>query len=382
NHWNLISEDIKNMKRLGLNSYRFSVEWAKIQPSPEKWDKDVLNHYKNLVKQLKDNGIEPLVTLHHFTLPNWLAQKGGWTSQDSVPAFTEYAAKVFEYLNEDVSTWVTFNEPMVVVTAGYLDGIFPPQKKQDFPSAFTALKNILTAHAQVVKKLRLLDIHKKSRFGFAHHLRVFDPINKLNPLDYLVRNQIDQIWNWAFTDALMTGRFKINIPFVYSIDVQIPDLSGSQDFFGLNYYTRDLVGFSFKSPYFKRANKEKAPVSDLGWEIYPQGLGILLSEIHTKYPSLPIIITENGIADSKDINRAEYISSHLKEVENALNRNIPVEGYCYWSLMDNFEWAEGFTPRFGLYQVDYVTFKRNQRKSSEYLKQIIVNKTALSQAVK
>ncbi|MGZ3794052.1 MAG: family 1 glycosylhydrolase, partial [Bdellovibrio sp.] len=123
-------------------------------------------------------------------------------------------------------------------------------------------------------------------------------------------------------------------------------------------------------------------VSDLGWEIYPQGLGILLSEIHTKYPSLPIIITENGIADSKDINRAEYISSHLKEVENALNRNIPVEGYCYWSLMDNFEWAEGFTPRFGLYQVDYVTFKRNQRKSSEYLKQIIVNKTALSQAVK
>lgn len=382
NHWNLLQEDIQRMKALGLNSYRFSIEWAKIQPAQDEWDRKALNHYKMMASELRKAGIEPLVTLHHFTLPQWLALKGGWASPESIPAFTEYSKRVFEALKDDVSTWVTFNEPMVLITAGYLEGSFPPKLKEDFPSALKALKNILTAHGEVVAQLRILDVAKKARFGVAHHLRVFDPVHSFNPLDYFMTKHLDKIWNWSFPEALATGRFKLSIPLQASVDAEIPKLAGSQDFFGINYYTRDMVGFSFSPPYFKRSNKENRPLSDLAWEIYPQGLGILLREIHRRYPALPILITENGIADSADKNRIEYIKNHLAEVERALEQQIPVESYCYWSLMDNFEWAEGFAPRFGLYEVDYANFNRTLRKSGLFLKEVIGNKTVISTSAK
>lgn len=375
NQWNLFPEDIKRMKALGLNSYRFSVEWAKIEPKENSWDEKALDHYRQMVKQLRLAGIEPLVTLHHFTLPQWFAAKGGWSSQESVPLFVRYATRVFEALHQDVDTWVTFNEPMVVITVGYLDGLFPPLKKNDAKGALMALKNILQSHAEAVLKMRGIDLQKKARFGFAHHLRVFDPENKFNPLDYIVRNQLDQIWNWSFPMALSTGRFKLSIPFQASIDEEIPHLKGTQDFFGINYYTRDLVGFSLSAPYFKRSTVNGASVSDLGWEIYPQGLERLLIDIHEKFPNLNILITENGIADATDLKRTAFIEEHLRIVEKAIASGIPVEGYCHWSLLDNFEWAEGFTPRFGLYEVVYPSLVRIQRKSSLRLKTIIENRT-------
>ena len=159
NQWNLFPEDIKRMKALGLNSYRFSVEWAKIEPKENIWDEKALDHYRQMVKQLRLAGIEPLVTLHHFTLPQWFAAKGGWSSQESVPLFVRYATRVFEVLHRDVDTWVTFNEPMVVITVGYLDGLFPPQKKNDAKGALIALKNILQSHAEAVLKMREIDLH-------------------------------------------------------------------------------------------------------------------------------------------------------------------------------------------------------------------------------
>lgn len=379
NQWNLITEDIQKMKAIGLNSYRFSIEWAKVQPAQDKWDLEALKHYKLLVKELKKSGIQPLVTLHHFTLPQWLAEKGGWNSDISVSAFITYSAKVFEALKDDVPVWITFNEPMVLITAGYLDGVFPPKKKGDFQAAFNALKNVLTAHGQTVARLRKMDNTKRARFGFAHHLRVFDPANKYSPLDYFAARELDQIWNWSFTDALDTGRFKVSIPFQASIDVEIPQLIGSQDFFGLNYYTRDMVGFSLTQPFFKRSNPADSAKSDLGWEIYPQGLGILLSAINKKYPLLPILITENGIADAADKYRAEFIKNHLKEIELAIKNKIPVEGYCHWSLLDNFEWAEGFSPRFGLYEVDYSSLGRKPRRSALFFKDFIKEKTSVTQ---
>jgi beta-glucosidase len=243
--------------------------------------------------------------------------------------------------------------------------------------ALTALKNILEAHGDVVTKLRLLDPSKKAKFGFAHHLRVFEPANHFNPADYLMVNYLDNIWNWSFTDALKTGHFSMKIPFQASNEADLPKLVGSQDFFGLNYYSRDLVSFTFAVPHFKRATDDSSLKSDLGWESYPKGLGKLLEIIYQKYPNLPILITENGIADAKDQLRGQFIRDHLAEVESAINRGIPVIGYCHWSLIDNFEWAEGFSPRFGLYEVKYATQERKLRKSALALKEIISLKTTM-----
>jgi beta-glucosidase len=375
NQWTLIDSDIQKMKSIGLNSYRFSVEWAKIQPTPDHWDTEALLHYQKQVQSLKRAGIEPIVTLHHFTLPLWVAKNGGWASVSTIQHFVKFSQKVFETLGADVNYWVTFNEPTVLVTAAYLDGVFPPSLKGSHDLALTALKNILTAHAEVVSSLRAKDSLKKSKFGFAHHLRVFDPANKLNPLDHLIAFYLDQIWNWAFTEALVTGHFSLRIPFQAAMDVDIPKLAGSQDFFGLNYYSRDLVQFTFAPPHFERIPNESATKSDLGWEIYPRGLGLLIEKIHSKYPQLPILITENGIADSKDQWRGQFIKDHLVELENEISKGIKIIGYCHWSLLDNFEWAEGFSPRFGLYEVNYSNQERKLRNSSLVLSEIITSNT-------
>lgn len=375
NQWALIDSDIQRMKSIGLNSYRFSVEWAKVQPSPDHWDMEALLHYQKQVQSLKKAGIEPIVTLHHFTLPQWVAKNGGWASPSAIQDFVKFSQKVFDVLKSDVDYWVTFNEPMVLVTAAYLDGVFPPNKKGAHEEALTALKNILTAHAEVVSSLRAQDSEKKSKFGFAHHLRVFDPANKFNPLDRLMAFYLDQVWNWSFTEALSTGHFSMRIPFQASVDVDIPKLAGSQDFFGLNYYSRDLIHFTFAAPHFQRIPNESATQSDLGWEIYPQGLSLLIENIHSKFPQLPILITENGIADAKDQWRGQFIEDHLAVLENEINKGIQIIGYCHWSLIDNFEWAEGFSPRFGLYEVNYSNQERKLRNSALTLSKIISSKT-------
>jgi beta-glucosidase len=376
NQWNLLNSDIERMRELKLNSYRFSIEWAKLQPQPDQWDSSVLLHYQRQVRKLKKAGIEPIVTLNHFTLPQWVAVKGGWSAVENIEPFLRYSEKVFRALREDVTYWVTFNEPMVLITSGYLEGVFPPARKGAHELALQSLKNILVAHANTVDRLRALDLSQKAQFGFAHHLRVFDAANPWSPMDRWMAAHLDQVWNWSFTEALTTGRFKMKIPLAASIDVEIPKLKGSQDFFGLNYYSRDRVAFSFTAPYFKRLTTAGASQSDLGWEIYPQGLGRLLDEVYARFPNLPILITENGIADAKDQQRAAFIRDHLIEIENALDRGINVVGYCHWSLIDNFEWAEGFTPRFGLYEVDYRSQKRTPRSSALIMQQIIKANTA------
>lgn len=373
-HWNRVEADVDLITKVNANTYRFSVEWAKIEPKEGEWDSPALDHYKNEIKILRSKGIEPLITLQHFTLPSWVAEKGGW-EWDQIPVFFErYTAKVYEMLNGNgaVHKWITINEPTVFLAAGYLAGTFPPGKIVDLAKLKTPMVNILKAHGrsyQIIKKLAQEKKHAV-QVSIVHSLRAFDPKNWWNPLDHIITYYIEQIFNWSMTTAAVTGELKMKIPFLINIDETIPDAKDSSDFIGFNYYNHDLVKFSLNFPFHSFEPTPGAPVSDLGWEIYPKGIYKLVKEIHSRFPSHPIYITENGIADANDSKRKDFIEDHLIWLHRAISEGANVTGYCHWSLMDNFEWDKGYSPRFGLYEVVYSTQARNLRASAEWFSSV------------
>lgn len=376
NHWNLMPLDVLLMKRLGVNSYRFSIEWAKIEPQEGQINWEAITRYRSLLLLLHANGIHPLVTLHHFTLPRWVRAQGGWEWSEAPVRFTHFVDLVHRMIAPEVVDWVTFNEPMVHLLLGYQQGIAPPGKKGSFQDMIPPLRGLLKAHASAYRVLHenaALNPSLKIRVGMAHHLRGFSPWRSWHPLDQLLARTVNETFNWALPKALSTGRLKLKLPFLLDIDETISDLQGTQDYLGINYYTRDLLAFDFESSE-KMVIKPPAPeaiLNDMGWEIYPEGLEIILREAAKRFPGQAILITENGIADRDDSKRKAYLEAHLQAVSKVVHDGVGVEGYYYWSLMDNFEWSEGFTPRFGLYQMDYSTQRRTARGSALWLADLI-----------
>ena len=374
-HWNKLKEDIDLLGQLNLNTYRLSIEWAKIEPTQGQWDPEAVAHYQTEIRMLSDAGIAPLITLQHFTLPQWVAQNGGWNWNGIADAFAKYSEFVYTQIAPQVQDWITLNEPMVLVFAGYLEGIFPPGLKGKFPDIIAPITGMLKAHAAVYKKLHLLaeKSDQPIRIGFAHHLRKMYPANSLNPLDLLAAHYANEAWNWAFPNAIKTGRLIFSVPFTLSANIEIPDLKGTQDFFGLNYYSSDKIHYSF-SDGFKRLDPKtelhEKNITDLGWTIDPKGFYDILKQTKNRFPDLSILITENGIADATDFKRIPFIHDHLIAILHAIDKGAKIEGYCHWSLIDNFEWAEGYTPRFGLFEVNYSTLERTPRPSATYLSKI------------
>lgn len=370
---NHFDEDVQNMKWLGLDLYRFSVEWAKIEPREGEFDEAVLDRYVSEIERLKKAGIEPMVTLYHFTFPQWVAKKGGW-DWDGVPqAFEKFSKKVAQRFGTRVQMWVTLNEPMTIIAAGYVSNVFPPAKN-DLRTMGEPMVNMVRAHALSYHAVHAaIDTPNfKTRVGLAHHLRNFDAYRNLNPLDRYAANKFDQIFNWAIPNALIDGVFKIRMPFLLKTQRFIPEAIGTQDFFGFNYYSRDRIAVQlFQKELLARKTTKGAEVQDLGWEIYPEGMMRLLEEIESKFPKMPIWITENGIADQRDEKRTPYIRAHLDVIAEAIQKGIPLEGYCHWTLNDNFEWAEGYSAKFGMFSVEPKTQKRQPRQSAHDFKQMI-----------
>lgn len=376
--WHRVSEDIALLKDLGVDTYRFSIEWAKIEPVEGQYDPAAIAHYKSEVDQLKKAGISPIITLQHFTMPRWLRAKGGWEWAGAEGEFMKYAALVYTKIAPGVRDWITINEPMVNVLGGYYEGIIPPGEKRELSGIVPVLKGLLVAHADAYQVLHQLAKTRGAavRVGMAHHLRTFDPAVLTDPLDETATALAEQAWNWTIPDALETGRLQMSLLWMVSEDEVIPGLAGTQDFLGMNYYTGDLIAFSATQGLIQMA-RSWLPKSDMGWDIYPQGFYRILSEAGSRYPGKSIFVTENGVADAKDSERPDFIQEHLKAMAQAIQEGVPVEGYCHWSLMDNFEWNSGFAPRFGLYAMDYKTFKRTPRPSASFFKEI-VRKNALS----
>ncbi len=340
-HWELWESDFDLLSELGHSSYRLSIEWSRINPQPDVFDRTALAQYRQMAERLRALHIVPLLTLHHFTLPQWVADRGGFLNPDASEWFTRYVDQVMDALGDQVDLYVTINEPMVLVVMGYLMGMWPPGV-HGFRRAFKLIRRLAEVHRAAYDAIKA----KKPTawVGLAHHFIAFHPWQPTP-------------WDRATTDLM---RYLMNNRFPRMVEPW-------QDFIGINYYTRQYGHWS--KGLHPIQSRSGTPLSDLGWEIYPDGLREVLDQV-APYQK-PILITENGIATTNDAVRIQYLKNHLKTVERAQWDGLPVRGYFHWSFMDNFEWAEGFGPRFGLVAIDYDTLERTPRPSAAVYREII-----------
>jgi beta-glucosidase len=377
-HMDRLEEDIKIMQDLGVKTYRFSIEWSRIEPRQGFFDEKAVEYYKREIALLKQAGIAPFVTIHHFVQPQWFTGSGGWKRVDSPDLFLKYVEKVEKEFGGEVDQWVTFNEPMVLLMGGYIVGMMPPGETD--LDVWDPLVNIMKSHGRAYHYLhkKADERGKKIKVGLAHHLR---PLVGSNWLMQKILNLPDYFINWNIPTALKTGKLvgfgkkKLAIGFrvLKYKQIILEEVKGTQDFFGVNYYTREYITLTKKKPFINRTPLPGLVGTDyLNWGLDPEGFFEVLKKSHELYPHLPFIITENGLTDPSDQHRAKYIVNHLRELHRAMTElNHQVDGYCYWSLLDNFEWQEGFDPRFGLFEVDYANGgARKARPSVEVVRKI------------
>lgn len=358
--WNRFDTDVALLKRLGANTYRLSLEWSRIEPQKGAFDEAAIAKYRGWMQILRAEGITPMVTIHHFTLPRWVSDAGGWESEETIGHFVAYAQHVTAALGGEVDFWVTLNEPNVYAVQGYILGSWPPGKV-DQVAAARALANQLHAHGKAVTAMRAVDTidadgdGHATRIGIAHHVRLFQASTGAT-MDGAIAALTDDFFNESVVASVRSGRVRLSVPGTVSIDEPSPDLKGSLDWLGINYYTRDHVRADLGDPSLsKQYVPADLPKNDLGWELYPEGLFLVLQRFASE--GLPLYVTENGMADNTENGeqRPRMLRAHLAAMELAVERGVDVRGYLHWSLMDNFEWAEGFEPRFGLFRVDFAS---------------------------
>ncbi|MGC8831901.1 MAG: beta-galactosidase BgaS [Thermoproteota archaeon] len=383
-------------------------------------DMNALKHYEKMVDDLRDKGFKVIICLNHFTLPLWVhdpiaardsrLKRGprGWYDQDTVVEFTKYAAFLAWKLGAKIDMWATFNEPNVVAEMGYFMGLggFPPGIKMNALNSFRAFKrvllNMIVAHARAFEAIKKLDVQRAdsdssqpASVGIIQNVIPAMPLDPSREADAQASHFLEKMHNAFFIDAASSGWVDMNLNNIKDENEVKRDLEGKIDWLGLNYYTRMVVsgkkfflarlasgisaipelvegyGFACKA---NEVSKDGRPTSDFGWELYPEGLAKVIVEM-SRYGK-PIYVTENGVADSEDRIRSRYIVEHLKVLENLIEeKHVDLRGYFHWALTDNYEWAEGFSMKFGLYNVDLNTKKRLPRKGAEVLGKIIQNGT-------
>lgn len=355
-HFEFFDQDFQLARDLHHNAHRFSIEWSRIEPQEGRFDDAAVEHYRQVVRSLREKSIEPIVTLHHFTNPKWFAERGGWLNTKAPYWFARYAAQMTGALGNDIRWWITINEPMVLVYQAYLTGLWPPGKRSAVLS-WKAAKNLIRAHKSAYKTIH--DIYRKNKrplpqVSIAHCLRPFKVCPRTRSvicrLGVFLRHQL---FNLCF----------------------LREIKDDLDFIGVNYYEREYVSNDRALPYgfwggkCNQLHGHAGHVNTLGWDSCPEGLYEALHWL--KGFRKPIFITENGTCEEDDAFRRQFIQEHLQQVQKALGDGLPIIGYLYWSLLDNFEWHHGFGPRFGLIEVDYTTFKRTVRPSGRYLAEVI-----------
>jgi len=362
NHYHLYKEDLKLLKELGVNAYRFSIEWSRIQPREYVWDEEAIAHYQEIVDILIKANIEPMITIHHFTHPLWFIKKYPWHTEASIDRFLLYTEKIVSKL-KGVRYWITFNEPYVLLLGGYLEGCMPPGVK-DVSLALKALENILICHGKAYE-----NIHSRipdAMVSVAHNMAALAPWKRWNPMDRLLSRIAKYFYNHSLLDAFLTGRLHIKFPFRKALVIEIP-IKDKIDFFGVNYYTRIHMRFNpFRKMGIELRHRDidGYGLTDMGWEIHPHGLEKVLT--YASKLGVPLIITENGIATSRDSRKIRFMKAHIDTVERCIKKGLDVRGYFYWSLIDNYEWLQGLDARFGLYKVDFDTLERKPTKAALY----------------
>lgn len=352
-------QDIKTMAGLGLKVQRISVSWGRLEPQKGNINLEALARYKEIIKSIVDNGMIPMVTLNHYALPQWVAREGSWETKRTIGHF-EHFVKFCVLEFPEVKHWLTINEPNFLVILAYFSHFFPPAKNSIF-SASVARWNMLAAHKRAYKKIK--SINPLAQVGLTFGFRWNIPQHENNPLDKLYAKIVNHV----------------------AVGSYIDNAKKYMDFIGCNYYTGYLLSLDIRKLTFRARQEDRLTAktllfgetrepesykSDFGWPIVPEVFLDVLRYLHTSF-KLPIIITENGVADSKDKNRAFYIITHLTAVWKALQEGIPIYQYIHWSTVDNLEWAVGFTKDFGLIENDPITQVRKLRKSAYLYKDIV-----------
>lgn len=330
-HYNRYESDFDIAKELGHNAHRFSIEWSRIEPEEGKFNKAEIEHYRKVIKAVKDRGMEPWVCLWHWTNPLWLEEKMGCENYNFPKYFSRYSEYVAKKLGGEVKFWITMNEPTSVIASSYMTGMWPPQKR-NFITAWKLYKVFAHAHIEAYKHIHSVD--SDAQVGFANILHSFEPYSHKSILDELM----------VGVGKYLTNRRMLNLT------------KGYNDFLTVQYYFHNRFRFP------KKVRTENLPVTDMNWEIFPHGIYRIIKKL--KSYNLPIYVTENGLADADDKQRESFIFHHLWEIHKAIEEGADVRGYFYWSLLDNFEWDKGFWPRFGLIEVDYKTMERKIRPSA------------------
>jgi len=337
-HYNLFEKDFDLAKSGGHTAHRFSIEWSRVEPEEGKFDQKEIEHYRKVIAALRERGVEPFVTMWHWTHPVWLEEMGGCENKKFPEYFARYAEVLVKNLGESVRFWITLNEPDVVASHSYMKGVWPPQKKNFF-TYIAVMNRLAETHRQayaVVKKH-----FSEAEVGVAKHQVSFQVIRPTS-INNLLKRVGHYFWNKWFLNKI----------------------KDQQDFIGLNHYNRNVVDNGF----YKNPNER---VTDFGWEFYPESIKQALIEL--KPYGKPVYITENGLADADDSDREEFIRRSLGAIHEAISEGVDVRGYLYWSFLDNFEWDKGFWLRFGLIEIDYRTLERKPRKSFYAYKEIIEN---------
>lgn len=341
-HYNRYEQDFKIAQNIGLNAFRISIEWSRIEPVENQWDRTGLEHYRKVLQYMKSLGLTRMVTFHHFTLPQWLAEKGGFETKAGGEAFARFAWFVAQNLGEEIDLWCTINEPEVYSLCGYGIGKWPPFKK-NYVKMVRVYRNLATAHIAAYEAIK--QVRPEAKIGLAKNNVYYEPARSSN-----------------FFDRLATKIFTYfgNIWYLNRVRKHL-------DWLGLNYYFTRTIKLGITG--VKTINSDKLPKSDMGWQTFPEGIYQVLTQVK-KY-NIPVYITENGIANARDDMRQDYIRQHLSWALKAKSEGVNLQGYFYWSLTDNYEWADGYGPRFGLVEINYETQERKVRSSADIFKEII-----------
>ncbi len=352
-HYNKFDEDFGIAQDIGLNAMRISIEWARIEPTEGKWSASAVEHYKKVLLSMKAHGLTRIVTLWHWTLPKWLADKGGLETKEGVEAFARYTWFVAQNLGKEIDFWITLNEPEVYALASYKRGQHPPFKTSTYLS-WRVTGNLIEAHRASYKAIKqaLGDVP----VGISKNSAYFEAFRKNNLADRFL----------AF--------------FAKQLDYYILEkIQDKMDFIGLNYYFYNRLKFDWKKGYIEMNHnfdsnqlslEDANERSDMGWFLYPEGIYHTLKSL--KKFNKPIYVTENGLADALDSRRPKFLRDILTWIMKAIKDGVNVKGYLHWTLTDNYEWHNGFGPRFGLVEMDYVTQARKVRSSAKIFKEITI----------
>ncbi|WP_434362149.1 family 1 glycosylhydrolase [Parasalinivibrio latis] len=402
-HYNRMEQDVLAMRDLSHNGYRLSISWPRLIPHADgKLNPEGIRFYNRLFDTLVSNGIEPNVTLYHWDLPQWLAEKGGWENPETIDAFVFYAEACFRLFGDRVKRWVTLSEPGCITLNGYATGLHPPGKK-DFATAIQVAHNYVVAHAKAVSRFR--SICPNGQIGLVLNMSPFYPSSESEP-DRQAALLADGLLNRWFLEPALSGSYPEDMVSFYRDYAILPhmephdldDIASSQiDFIGVNYHYPRYVSadaektsssqgslcrdgkfnfFSVKNLFRIQGCKQG------GIDMEPDALTELLDRIHQLAPGMPVYITENGIGKEEELtpcgtvddeHRIDYIKSHLKTVHAAIEKGINIRGYYMWSLMDGFSWLDGYSKRYGFLYVDRNTMERHKKKSAYWFASVAAN---------